>query len=413
MSKKDPWLSLCDSLFLVSVVWTPIYWILDPFGWFPEWKYKLFLLPVILLFIRMVIKAIHGEEARSGLLEKDLFKKVTFLFAAPFLLFLGFEFVLAKLEFSAPLKPIAIKNKTAFYKDSTVPIIVDKTLIWAFNPGADFNGRKINQMGFADREVDPHKVPGSMRVICMGDSCTGQGIPPYSGFLNTKLKEGAPTDQPWESFNMGVHGYSSSQGLGLFQSRAQYLEPDYVTVYFGWNDHWRGSAPDARRMATEVKEGFRWYAVKKIREKLFYQFLVSVASKSEFKQERDAQNFVLRVAPEEYRSNLTKFVKSIRAVGAKPVLITAPRDHSLTKSLVQNRQTQSIEKAIQLHDQYNDICRAVAKEQGALLLDLAKDFEREELRQWFSGDGIHFKREGRIYIADALYELIAKDAKAQ
>ena len=74
MNKNLPLLSLCDTLFLISVIWTPLYWILDPFGWFPDWKYKLFLIPLVFLFVRMVIKASHGEEARSGLLEKDLFK---------------------------------------------------------------------------------------------------------------------------------------------------------------------------------------------------------------------------------------------------------------------------------------------------------------------------------------------------
>ena len=59
-------------------------------------------------------------------------------------------------------------------------------------------------MGFLDREVNPIKKNGTIRVICMGDSCTGQGIPPYSGYLHTELTNNPPGDLSWEAFNMGV-----------------------------------------------------------------------------------------------------------------------------------------------------------------------------------------------------------------
>ena len=413
MNKRDPLLSICDALVLLGVVWTPIYWILDPFDWFPEWKYKLFLLPVILVALRVLVKRLRGGGACHGLLETDFFKKLTLAFAAPFILFLGLEFVLAKVNFSAPLKPIAIKTDTAFLKDTSIPFVEDEALIWAFNPGAEFNGRKINQMGFADREVVPTKAPGSMRVICMGDSCSGQGVPPYSGYLNTQLQEASPTAQAWESFNMAVHGYSSAQGLRLFQTRTLALKPDYVSLYYGWNDHWQSPRPDAMRMATEVKQGLRWYVVKKLQNKLFYQLFVSLVNPSVSNETRDTQDDVLRVAPDDYRRNLEQLVAGIREIGARPILMTAPRNQKLTAALVHNKQAPSLDAAHTLHDQYNAICRDVAREQEALLLDIAKDFERDDLRQWFTRDGIHFQDEGRIYIANALYTLIRDDAQVR
>ena len=165
------------------------------------------------------------------------------------------------------------------------------------------------------------------------------------------------------------------------------------------------------RMATEVKQGFRWYAVKKLQNKLFYQLFVSLMRPSVSNQTRDTQDDVLRVAPDDYRRNLEQLVACIREIGARPILMTAPRNHKLTAALVHNKQAASVEAAMALHDQYNAICRDVAREHEVLLLDLAKDFERDDLRQWFTRDGIHFQDEGRIYIANALYTLIHDDAQ--
>jgi lysophospholipase L1-like esterase len=128
-------------------------------------------------------------------------------------------------------------------------------------------------------------------------------------------------------------------------------------------------------------------------------------------QTRDTQDDVLRVAPDDYRRNLEQLVACIREIGARPILMTAPRNHKLTAALVHNKQAASVEAAMALHDQYNAICRDVAREHEVLLLDLAKDFERDDLRQWFTRDGIHFQDEGRIYIANALYTLIHDDAQ--
>ena len=45
--------------------------------------------------------------------------------------------------------------------------------------------------------------------------------------------------------NLGVPGYSSFQGRRLFEKTGCGLDPDLVTVLFGWNDHWlMKSVPD-------------------------------------------------------------------------------------------------------------------------------------------------------------------------
>jgi len=257
-------------------------------------------------------------------------------------------------------------------------------------------------MGFLGREVESNKAPGTVRVICMGDSCTATGNPPYSDFLHELLTGSPPTPQPWEAFNMAVHGYSTEHGLRLFRRRTRHLQPDYVTLYYGWNDHWRDDLTDRLKLARRA--GPVWGRVQKLlnRSRL-YQFVVSRAA---VRQEPDADHYVLRVPPEEYRQNLESFIAEIRAAGAVPILLTAPRAAVLTPILVAHRQVARIEDAYRLHDEYGEITREVARETGAPLLDLARIFEAERQTVLFSDDGIHQNKDGRRRIAAEIYKLL-------
>lgn len=313
------------------------------------------------------------------------------------------ELALRLARFSAPVQPITIVGRGGRVraKDSR-GIIPDAELQYRFNPGAKWRDRLVNSLGFLGRDTTAHKPPGTIRVICMGDSCSAQGNPPYADFLHERLTHAPPTPQPWEAFNMAVHGYSTEQGLRLFRRQTRHLQPDYVTLYYGWNDHWRGDTTDRLKLARRAGP-----LVGRIRKALnrsrLYQFIVS---RRYVRQTPDRDRYVLRVPPEEYRQNLRMFVSEIRAIGAVPILITAPRAHELTRLLVINRQVVDLEDAYRLHDEYVEITRAVARETGAALLDLAALFQ--DAPELFSDDGIHLTREGRHRVAEELHRLLTK-----
>lgn len=315
----------------------------------------------------------------------------------------GAELALRLARFSAPVQPITIAGRKGPSKRDTRGIIPDAELQFRFNPGAEWRGRRVNQLGFLGREVASNKPPGSVRVICMGDSCTAQGNPPYADFLHERLTNSPPTAQPWEAFNMAVHGYTTEQGLRLFRRQTRHLRPDYVTLYFGWNDHWRAPVTDRLRLARRA--GPIWGRIRKtLNHSRLYQFVVS---RSYVRVRPDADNYVLRVPPEEYRQNLVQFIAEIRAAGAVPILIVAPRASELTRLLVQNRQVSRMEDAYRLHDEYAEITRTVAREREVPLLDLARTFREEPDSKWYSEDGIHLTREGRKRVAEELYRLLA------
>ena len=319
--------------------------------------------------------------------------------------FVGAEKLLEWRNYEAPLPEIVIRGEESHDVVDARATISDRELLWKFNPGAEFNGRTVNQLGFLDREVDPVKAVGVKRVICMGDSCTGQGIPPYSGFLHELLTNQPPHSQSWEAFNMGVHGYSSLQGLRLFQRMGRTLQPDVVTVFYGWNDHWLGSQPDSFRMAMVVHP---WHArlLRALKQKRFVQWLAHRANPARsLAYGKSKQSWGPRVPHKAYAWTLRTFVTEIRSAGAVPILVTAPRANELTEVLLE-KQARSLEETTRWHDEYVEITRRVGNEMGVHVLDLAMLMQGDSADVYFSGDGIHFTREGRQVIARHLYNMV-------
>lgn len=323
-------------------------------------------------------------------------------FCAAGLVVLTLEFGLRAVGFSAPLQPIVIAGQDGEVKADSGGFASDPELHYRFEPGGFFRGRPVNRHGYLGREVEDPTATNMVRVLCAGDSCTAQGSPPYSDRLHTLLQNDPPSAAPWEAFNMAVHGYSTEHGLRLFRRDGRHFAPDYVTVYYGWNDHWRSSDTDRMRMPRAVSP-MKAAIVRQLHRSRLYQFAVSRAVAQ---PERDHHDFVLRVPHGEYRANLLALIEEIRAAGAEPILITAPRSSKLTSLLVRNRQVATIEDATRLHDEYCEITRAVAAETGAPLLDLEKELHDEKAYHLFSGDGIHLKEEGMERIAEEIHSLL-------
>ncbi len=412
-------LILLDLAFLAALILAPLLWLLTeirldsgPFQFTLHWRAAFVLLPFLLGALRFFLwRHIRSSGAAiRGLLDYSLIQKVCLAVGSTFIFFLAVEQGLQFLHYEKEVAPIIVAGK-----DKQFPadhgLIPDEQLRWKFNPGAEFLGRKINRLGFLDREVNPIKSPGTIRVICMGDSVTGQGLPPYSGFLNDRLTNAPPTAEPWEAFNMGVHGYSSMQGLRLFQLQGKALKPDVVTLYFGWNDHWLSNLPDSRRMNIRLSP-FHFAVYNILRHKRFGQFLINTFA-SEHILHYESTNTVIRVPPDDYVRTLNRFIAEIRSAGAVPILITAPRAATLTPILAKNGQANSTEEAIELHDQYAELTRAVAVSNQVPLLDLYAKLSSTNEAALFQDDGIHFQRAGRIRIADEIYtqlcELVTQD----
>ena len=210
---------------------------------------------------------------------------------------------------------------------------------------------------------------------------------------------------------MAVYGYSSVQGLKVFQLKGRQLNPDIVTLYFGWNDHWMcGYRPDSNNQAFSMGP-LGGYLTKLLRKKRFGQLLIKAMTpgrnvaitKVNGELPADIEERY-RVPPDEYRYTLSRFVREVRDAGALPIVITAPRGPVLTHHLVKNGQGSSIEQLDRAHAQYIRISREVARDLDAELLDLAAMFDNEASIPLFNGDGIHLTQDGLWRIGEAIHE---------
>jgi lysophospholipase L1-like esterase len=380
------------ALFFLPLIWlyNPVEFRCGPAHFTAHWGLKPALFVVLLPIVRAGLWRLAKYFLKipaCGLWALGWYRKMAFSLAVVIVFFAAVESILTAVDFKFEMPAIIFEGKNEFGGIEVSHTVPDTELLYRFKPGDYFSGRQINSMGFREREVDPVKKEGFIRLICMGDSVTAQGLPGYSEYLNELLAAKPPTAQPWEAFNMGVHGYSIQQGLILFRRQVRQLKPDIVTVYFGWNDHWLEAQSDEMMMAVRVSPVVG-KIFDRLREKRTFMALHWVINSSN-RQKRDQNNRVLRVPPQRYEALLKQFVSEIRAIGAIPVLITAAC-RSMTDDEVGKRRIRSKEQGNSVHQQYVAITRAVAKETGAQLFDLEAIFKAPECDRYFAADGIHF-----------------------
>lgn len=378
------------------------------------WGVKPVVIALALLALRITVSAAWAGAVKGvrSLWRVMLVRRILLLHYSMFFCLMGAEFALGLMDFDASTPTFVIKgrNQEILEKNGIRP---DAEMMWKFSPGGMFKGWKINSLGFREREIDPEKRPGAMRVISLGDSCTADGGPPYAGCLHQLLTNAPPTPTEWEAFNMGVYGYSSMQGLRLYHRKVKQLDPDIVTLYFGWNDHWLcGYRPDSHRMALALTPG-KAIVYQMLRHKRFGQVLIKwltpgqniVIPRTDGEVDVAVED-MLRVPHDEYRLTLTRLATDIRADGGVPLFITAPCRVLPKEVLVSNKQAHSREDLNRLHDEFVEITREVARATGSPLLDLRAMFGDESEEPLFIGDGIHLRQQGLWRIGAELYNKI-------
>jgi lysophospholipase L1-like esterase len=337
----------------------------------------------------LVISREKGREPRRslGLLRFKFVQRVVLIYVATMLPLMAVDRVLRLMNVEIHVAPMVLKSRSNGVERYHDVLLKDPELLWKFEPGSRVFGRTINRFGFREREVTVQKEKGVRRVICLGDSVTAQGQPGYAQYLHELLTNAPPDGDKWEAFGMGVYGYSSQQGLRLFELVGAALQPDIVTVSFGRNDHNVAKEADRSRMAVRVSPFMA--GLYRILERRHVGRLLLCAVERERMWIGKKNASLLRVSPEEYRENMNLFVEKIRAVGAIPILITAPR-REIPQSYVKNGYARSTEEFQNQHDQYAEIARDVARKTGALLLDIQTIMAGKDCDSYFAKDAVHF-----------------------
>jgi lysophospholipase L1-like esterase len=299
-----------------------------------------------------------------------LLKKLAFALIATTFFFVMLELLLRLIGFRFfPGAPDVVVNGEA-----VAPMFRhSKSIRWEPIPGAP----PFNQDGFVGPRIARERTARALRVATLGDSCTQFGEPTYSDLLRERLA--GRTGKQVEVLNAGVGGYSTEQGLTRLQKVLPY-RPDYVSIYFGWNDHWRlEKVTDAQR-AEEDARNWAWLDYTSW-SRIVQLGLYGAHTIHERRGWRLAQQpYVMRVPLDRFRRNLVEMAASVREISAEPILVTPPTDMGPETPIeafdaLKTLAGTGYDSPKEIHDAYVDAIRQVARDSHIRLVDATAAFE--------------------------------------
>jgi lysophospholipase L1-like esterase len=266
-----------------------------------------------------------------------------------------------------------------------------------------------NAQGFRADYPIKAKPPGTIRIVCLGDSVTfGYRVPPvwpdkpneynpewlpFPMLLEMQLTQANP-DRRIEVFPMAVPGYTTHQGLAWLKRDIDYLQPDMVIASFGWNDASASDAPDREAIET------RWWPVA-IRWLIDHSQAFAHATswlRSRNAAAASTSRPVPRVSEAEYISNFSSIVNLSRDHGASVIVIGAPYRDSTTNP-----------PEAQLMTRYRASLKSVLQESRTPFLEVLELTEAAgSVNQGFFGELIHPNHMGHRLLASELLKLMTQ-----
>lgn len=272
------------------------------------------------------------------------------------------------------------------------------------------SGRRplVNDQGLRMTAHVGRKPPGFLRIVSLGDSCTFGAIgvrsrtggsvmfvTPYPQLLQQRLNRALHRVQV---VNAGVVGYTTYQGIQFVRHKLASLEPDLVTIRFGWNDHLRVPPERAERLRDPPSRILRQGKMLLEKSGLFL-FLRSAGEGLAYRRAtRNARpgrsaKVTIAVPLPDYKRNLTAMIQGIRALGAEPWVIVAPDAGDVyddVDGVGFNRLTlvlngfESFSEFESVHDQYEDATQEAAAAAGAKVIDMAPVYRQNRSQRPFN-----------------------------
>ena len=292
----------------------------------------------------------------------------------------------------------------------------DPLLLWRLKPNLDhvvwdFTVLSTNPQSLRLDYPLKAKQLGTLRIVCLGDSVTfGYRVPvvwpekpkeydrewlPYPMLLEKHLRA-ANANRHIEVIDMAVPGYTSHQGLAWLRRDIAKLQPDLLTVSFGWNDLSFSDIADREAIRTQ------WYAVA-VRwlidhSQAFAHATHWLRSRRSVPQARVVTP-VSRVSLEEYLTNILEISRLARQYNAAVIVIAAPY-----RDLVTNPPEG------QLMVRYRASLRSFTEQNQIPYLEIRELTEAAHpVNQGWFGELIHPNHMGHRLIASELLKLIASN----
>lgn len=316
--------------------------------------------------------------------------------------------------------------------------ICDPLLHFKNDPELVVAGAHLNTDGFRGRAFTPKK-PGVFRILSMGDSCTFGIVPadqgfhvrvPYPQYLEGLLaKRFGPNHV--EVLNAGSPGYNSFQGLMLLRTKLRGLEPDLITVRFGWNDHFMSAAGRRegafRESHNPIVRGFKELLVRTALYPFALRLLLEMRARLGHESNGRSKlptEWVPNLSVKEYKYALGQIAELGRRRGARVWLLTPPialssdqeisryealpRD-ALARKALQFNAIVSFRRLREIHDRYVVATREVAAELDVPLVDMEAIYRNANDARLFSlTDMLHPTQRGHILEAETLFRRLIR-----
>ncbi len=294
-------------------------------------------------------------------------------------------------------------------------------------PGGERVTVRTNRLGFRDAEIPEPRDPWRYRIVVLGDSFAfGYGVPVEAriGEVLTRLADGR-----LETINLGVTGYSTDQELLLWRRFGVPLAPDAVVLMYTGNDP-RGNAlavgfGHPKPVFRLRDERLELQNVPVPRSGAVLRLKYALARHSAlYNLLRERLGATLRwtgvnrlvlderiagdggpgversvAAREITRRLILEFVKEVRAVGARPIVLICTPGPALAATIAEN-----------------SVLFAWCRDLRIECLDTAPGFRSRELAepevQLFQADQHHWTAEGHGLAARLLFEAIGPLGRA-
>jgi lysophospholipase L1-like esterase len=282
-------------------------------------------------------------------------------------------------------------------------------------PRAGFRSARIsiNQLGFRGAEFSPEQPPGTVRIAFIGASTTfcaevSSDENAWPRIVERMLREKYP-GIGIEAINAGVPGYSLAAMRRNLELRVAPLRPDIIVIYEATNDLSMNSNAAAEAAGLSVArddESKAWLWENSLLAYLLRKNLKVLARQ----WNADAEAGKLTIPSEEltpnYARELTALVRASRAVADRVALVTFSTRMHADQSPEELKRAGITALYYAAHRRpadlvrdfaaYNETARAVARAEGAALIEAA---ERIPADSDHFADSVHFTDQGAAVMA--------------
>jgi hypothetical protein len=216
----------------------------------------------------------------------------------------------------------------------------------------------------------------------------------------------------------------------LLRGKLRHLDPDLITVRYGWNDHFLSEAPPGKspyresdsRLVVALEDLALRTALYPFVRRLGFELRAWRGQNPQALREAFARQMQWSptVPLPDYEHNLRRIVEIGRARGAEVWLLTSPYNPNpseTARNFVSINNRLGFEELMAVHDQYNEATRRVGRELGAPVIDMAAVYrdnrDNPDFRLFVESDVPHPSQWGQNLEADVLYRaLVARGIAA-